>query len=136
MSGNNLGKVLLLQIVSRDDEQDPTTVWFLAQAESTSNPGLNKFRGIAQYFFIRENKGINGDGGKVFPIEQWIKWMGKGTSWTHGILKTGRSYQDFVTGSINNFEKDHVASFINSKGTVNSSEDIIIASDGQTDRKQ
>ena len=130
ITGKTLGKLSLLEVISRDKDQNPSTAWFLVQAETSSANGINKFRVITQTHFMNEGLGINGDGGKIFSPIDFITWIPKGSAWSYSFLRSGKSYSDFLTGNFNGPADVNAANFISSGGMVTARQNIILSSNG------
>ena len=129
-TNNIIGNVLVLEVVSKDIGNKPTTAWLLVQAEKTSGPGINKFRGIAQGILFDKGMGLNGDGGKTFPIPQWLSWMPKDSVWIYSFSRGGRSYKDFLINGDQITYTNDASAFINSGGV--NTQDVILVVNGQT----
>jgi hypothetical protein len=134
-TGENLGKVLLLQAISRDATQNPTIVWILVQAETSSEPGINKYRAFAQGAFIDQGMDLNTDGGRIIDITQWLEWNRKATKKTYSFLMGGRSYMDFLTGSNEKTYDTNASSFINNGGLEDPFNMTILVANGRTKTK-
>jgi hypothetical protein len=130
-----LGTTLLLQVVSRDRNQNPIAVWMLAQAETVSEPGINKFRALAGFnLAIIDHLNVNSDNKKTFPIQKWETWMKKGSWWTFSLSKEGRSYTYSFTGEKKGTYGVIAEDFIANRGKINQDDDIILVNNGASVR--
>jgi hypothetical protein len=130
-TGVVVGEVLLLQLTSKDINKKPTTIWVLTQAESSLEPGANKYRAFAQEGFMNEGLDMNADGGRIVDIAQWLKWNKKGDKLTLSFLRSGRSYTDFLGASGTKTYNVNASSFLNNGGSVSDiDESTVIAANG------
>lgn len=123
-----LGRVLLAGAASRDRNQNPITAWTLVQVENYSNPGVNKYNAGTAAVNLITKGGKLSDALNIFGIDQWTKWMRKGSVYAFGCLEGGQAYSDYFTGQIDKSMKADVANFISSGGTINPTGDVVLVS--------
>jgi len=93
-TGEKIGNFLLTQMVTKNTDKVPVTVWVLVQAESSSEPGVNAFEiGVSVIRYRVENH-LTSDAEDLmlYPAQKWREWMPKGSTWTLEFSKTGYLY--------------------------------------------
>ena len=127
-TGKDLGKVSLLGIASRDNDQNPVTLWLLVQAEKTSSPGINIARFIISIYTESTSQGI--DSGKVnlFAPSVFLGWLPKGSRQQYSFMRSGESYVDFMKGIFTN--PDLSTSTFLSNGKNTKSKNIVLFTNG------
>ena len=128
-TGKDLGKVSLLGIASRDNDQNPVTLWLLVQAVNNSNPGNNLARIMAQIHFIKEGLGFDYDKGKIFLPTDYLQWLPKGISQKYSFNRTGDSYVNALK-KIFNKPDSTTSTFLDSGGKNTTKENIILLTNG------
>ena len=124
-TGKSLGRVLLSGAASRDKNQNSIVAWVVVQAEDYSDPGINKY-GAAALLNLTHRGGKSADAVNIFPIEQWQKWMTKGSTYAYGCLESGQSYSDYITNKTDESAKTDVVEFLSSSGTAKPLTDVVL----------
>ena len=93
-TGEVIGNFLLVQVVTREKETVPATVWVLVQAESSSEPGVNAFFvGVRTIRYRLEGELTDqSEYLMLYPVQKWREWMPKGSTWSLEFSKSGYLY--------------------------------------------
>jgi len=92
-TGEKIGNFLLVQMVTKNEEKAPLTVWVLVQAESSSDPGVNAYKiGVGTIRYRAEGRYPTGKDLVVYPIQEWRQWVPKGSTWTLEFSKSNYVY--------------------------------------------
>jgi len=127
MTGNYLGTILLMQMVSRDPNDVPFYAWMLSQSEIPSKPDQNSDTGIATTW----SSGIyNKNDTKLVSIDTWREWI-KNKRITMSLSKKGKSYIDNLK-RVSGPEDYTVDSFIQTGGYSATTQNIILLPNGFT----
>jgi hypothetical protein len=131
-TGENLGRVLLLQMVSRDNLQNPITSWFMVQEEASYDPGVNKVSYVAQCVLVNMEDFSSYKKDVLLDLNQWAKWMPRGTMWTFSLAKSGWNYTYLLNKNPTESENisQEIVDFISSKGKTSPKGGAILRANG------
>lgn len=126
-----IGRLTVLNSVSKDKDEKPIVVQIIVQVESFSNPGVNAFAGI--YHTVLMNNGATLDSVRdengIIDLEKWREIMPKGSMWTFNLSKNGTTYVFLEHTYFKTKEYNQaVSEFISSSGTELPADLIIVPS--------
>ncbi len=127
-----IGRLTVLNAVSRDRDEKPMIVQIILQVESFSNPGVNAFAGIYRTLLMINGATLDSvrDKRDLIDLEKWKEIMPEGSAWTF-ILSKNETIYVFLEQTYFKTQKYNqaVSEFINSSG-ANLPADFIVVPSG------